>query len=192
MKSTLRLLLFVALGVILSAPAFGQPFGFQNLGPTFPTDDQIVKSIYKEAMDSSRLQILAHEFMDVIGPRLVGSPSMLKANNWALSKYQTWGIEAKNEEYGKWRGWERGTTHIDMLQPRVRTLEGTMLSWSPATKKGGVTAGLIIIADVADSAAFQKWLPNVKGKFVLVRSPSRPDVPTRCGKNLVRRNPSTA
>lgn len=178
MKSTLRLLLFVALGVILSAPAFGQPFGFQNLGPTFPTDDQIVKNIYKEAMDSSRLPILAHELMDVIGPRLVGSPSMLKANNWALANYKSWGIDTRNEEYGKWRGWERGTTHIDLLQPRVRTLEGTMLSWSPATKKGGVTAGLIIIAEVADSVAFQKWLPSVKGKFVLVSQPQptgRPD-----------------
>jgi len=60
----------------------------------------------------------------------------------------------------------------------VRTLEGTMLSWSPATKKGGVTAGLVVLADVPDSAAFQKWLPAVKGKFVLVSAPSptgRPD-----------------
>jgi hypothetical protein len=164
--------------VLLTVPALSQRFGFQDMGPTFPTDDPIVKSIYKEAMESSQLPKLAHELLDVIGPRLVGSPSILKANDWAVAKYKSWGIEAKNEKYGEWRGWERGTAHIDLLQPRVRTLEGTMLSWSPATKKGGVTAGLIIIADVPDSVAFLKWLPAVKGKFVLISVPSptgRPD-----------------
>jgi carboxypeptidase Q len=178
MHNTLRLFLFCFLVALLSIPALSQPFGPQNQGPTYPTDDPIIKGIYKEAMESSQLPKLAHELLDVIGPRLVGSPSILKANDWVIAKYKSWGIEAKNEKYGEWRGWERGIAHIDLIQPRVRTLEGTMLSWSPATKKGGVTAGLIIIGDAPDSAAFQKWLPTVKGKFVLVSAPSptgRPD-----------------
>jgi len=161
-------LLFLVFAVV---PATAQRFGPPMLGPTFPTDDQVIKNIWTEAMDSSQLVGLAHELFDAIGPRLVGSPQMIKANNWALAHYQKWGIEAKNEEYGKWRGWERGISHIDLLQPRVRSLEGMMLAWSPATKKGGVTAGLIILADVPDSLAFQKWLPSVKGKFVLVSQP---------------------
>ncbi len=178
MENTLRVLIVLSLAAFLSVSALCQPFGPPTLGPTFPTDDQVIKNLYKEAMDSSRLPILAHELFDVIGPRLVGSPGMIKANNWALAKYQSWGIEAKNEKYGEWRGWERGITHIDMLQPRVRSLEGTMLAFSPATKKGGVTAGLMIIADVPDSVVFQKWLPSVKGKFVLISGPQptgRPD-----------------
>jgi carboxypeptidase Q len=169
------LLIFLAVVIL---PASAQRFGPPMVGPTFPTDDPVVKNIWAEAMDSSQLVTLAHELFDVIGPRLVGSPQMIKANNWALAHYQKWGIDAKNEEYGKWRGWERGTSHIDLLQPRVRSLEGMMLAWSPATKKGGVTAGLIILADVPDSLAFQKWLPWVKGKFVLVSEPQptgRPD-----------------
>ena len=164
--------------VLIVIPASGQPFGPPTVGPTFPTDDQVIKNFWKEAIDSSRLQILAHELLDVIGPRLVGSPQMKKANEWAVAKYQEWGIEAKNEEYGKWRGWERGVTHIDLLQPRVRALEGMMLEWSPPTKKGGVTAGLIILADAPDSLAFLKWLPSVKGKFVLAsqqQPTGRPD-----------------
>jgi carboxypeptidase Q len=178
MHNSLRILLLCLVATLLITPAFSQRFGFQDVGPTFPTDDPIVKGIYKEAMESSQLPKLAHELLDVIGPRLVGSPSLLKANDWAVAKYKSWDIDAKNEKYGEWRGWDRGIAHIDLLQPRVRTLEGTMLSWSPATKKGGVTAGLIIIPDLADSVAFQKWLPAVKGKFVLVSAPSptgRPD-----------------
>lgn len=176
MKSWTPALLALLLVTAL-APVAAQPFGPPQ-GNSFPTDDPIIKSIYAEAMDSSQVEKLAHELLDVIGPRLVGSPLMLKANDWAVAKYTGWGIEARNEQYGKWRGWERGITHIDLLEPRVRTLEGTMVAWSPGTKKGGVTGQTIILADVPDSIAFAQWLPSVKGKFVLVSAPQitgRPD-----------------
>ena len=147
-------------------------------GQTLPSNDPVLKNFWSEAMDSSRLETLAHELLDVIGPRLVGTPSMKKAHDWAVSTYQRWGINAQNERWGQWRGWERGITHIDLIEPRVRTLEGTMLAWSPGTKKGGVTAGLVILPDLADSAAYVKWYPSVKGKFVLTSQPQptgRPD-----------------
>jgi hypothetical protein len=57
-----------------------------------------------------------------------------------------------------------------MLSPWVKSLEATQLAFSPATKKP-VKAITIIIPDLADSLAFQQWLPNVKGKFVLVAMP---------------------
>jgi hypothetical protein len=145
---------------------------------TIAVDDPILKSIWTEAMDSSALSVLAHQLLDVIGPRLVGTPQMTKAGTWAIEKYRSWGIEARTEQYGTWRGWERGFTHIDLLEPRVRTLEGTMLAWSPGTKKGGVKAPCIILPDVRDSLSFQQWLPAVKGKFILISQPQltgRPD-----------------
>ncbi|MBT5875481.1 MAG: M20/M25/M40 family metallo-hydrolase [Candidatus Latescibacteria bacterium] len=137
---------------------------------TLASDDKVLSEIWSEAMDNSQLEQLAHELFDVIGPRLVGSPQMNKAHDWAVDKYRGWGISAQNEEWGKWRGWERGVTHIDLLEPRVRTLEGTMLAWSPDTGAEGVTAPLTILADT-DSVGFQAWLPNVKGKFVLMSVP---------------------
>jgi hypothetical protein len=124
------------------------------------------------------LEKLAHELLEVIGSRLVGTPQMQKAHDWAVDKYASWGITARNEQWGKWRGWERGVTHIDLLAPRVRTLEGTMLAWSPGTPKNGLQAGTIILPEVADSVAFKNWLPKVKGKFVLIsmlQSTGRPD-----------------
>ena len=130
--------------------------------------DPVVNNIVKEATDNSQLEKLAHELLDVIGPRLVGTPQMKQANDWAVEKYKSWGISAKNEKWGEWRGWERGPSQITMVSPRTASIEGTQLAWSPATKNKGVTAELIIIGDVADSVAFQNWLPNVKGKFVMV------------------------
>lgn len=139
---------------------------------------EIIQNIVKEATENSQLKKLAHHLTDVIGPRLVGTPQMKKANDWIVDQYKSWGIEAKNEQWGEWRGWERGITHIDMLSPRVRTLEGTQLAWSPSTNGKTVTGEVIILPDVADSVAFAQWLPNVKGKFVLVsmmQPTGRPD-----------------
>lgn len=141
-------------------------------------DYLIVKAIIKEATDNSQLQTLAHQFIDVIGPRLVGSPQMQQANDWAVKTYQGMGITARNEKWGEWRGWERGISHIDLVYPRVRSLEGMQLAWSPSTGGKTVTGETIIIADVADSVAFQAWLPSVKGKFVLIsmaQPTGRPD-----------------
>ena len=129
---------------------------------TFPTDDPVIKRIWTEAMDSTQLPVLAHQLLDVIGPRLTGTPQLQKAGSWLSGKYQSWGIEAAAEQYGTWRGWERGISHIDLLQPRVRSLEGTMLAFSPGTKKGGVTARIALLPDAPDSLAFQRWLPSVK------------------------------
>jgi hypothetical protein len=140
--------------------------------------EPVVDAIVREETDSSQLQKLAHELFDVIGPRLVGTPQMEQAHDWAVETYKSWGIEAHNEKWGEWRGWERGISHIDMIYPRVKSLEGTQLAWSPGMGKKTVTAELIIVPDVADSAAFRQWLPNVKGKFVMVsmcQPTGRPD-----------------
>ena len=83
---------------------------------------ETVDKIIEEATDNSQLELLAHELFDLIGPRLVGTPQMKNAHDWAKAKYETWGMTARLHQWGVWRGWERGITHIDMLEPRIRTL----------------------------------------------------------------------
>jgi carboxypeptidase Q len=142
------------------------------------TKDSVIENIVKEANENSQLEKLAHELMDQIGPRLVGSPKMQQAHDWAVAKYSAWGIAARNEKWGDWRGWERGVTHIDMVTPWIKSLEGTQLAWCPSTGGKTVTADVIIIPDVTDSLAFITWLPNAKGKFVLIsmnQPTGRPD-----------------
>jgi carboxypeptidase Q len=134
----------------------------------FAQDKKIIDNIVKEVNENSQLEKLAHELLDVVGPRLVGSPQMKQANEWAVKKYSDWGISAKNEKWGEWAGWERGITHIDLVSPRVRTLEGTQLAWSPSSNGKAINAEAIILPAITDSVSFQKWLPNVKGKIVLI------------------------
>ena len=139
---------------------------------------KVVEKIVKEATENSQLEKLAYELTDLIGPRLVGTPQMQHAHDWAVETYKGWGISAENEQWGEWRGWERGITHIDLIQPRVVTLEGMQLAWSPGTQGGPKEGELIILPDLKDSLAFQTWLPQVKGKFVMIsmqQPTGRPD-----------------
>lgn len=140
--------------------------------------DEIIDRIVTEANENSHLEELGIYMMDVIGPRLVGTPQMQHAHEWAVETFESWGISARNEQFGEWRGWERGITHVDMISPRVVTLEAMQLAWSPPTPEGGVEAGLVIIPDVADRSEFEEWLPNAEGKFVMIsmhQPTGRPD-----------------
>lgn len=133
------------------------------------TDTQsVVEQIVTESEENSHLEELAHYLLDVIGPRLVGTPQQQHAHEWAIEKFSEWGIEARNEQFGEWRGWERGITHVDLVRPRVVTLEAMQLAWSPSTPPEGVTAGLVIIPEVGNRNDFEEWLPNAEGKFVMI------------------------
>ncbi|MDA8569195.1 M20/M25/M40 family metallo-hydrolase [Flavobacteriaceae bacterium] len=141
-------------------------------------DQSVIERLVSEANENSQLEILGQELMDGIGPRLVGTPQMKQAHDWAVDKYSQWGISAKNEAYGTWRGWERGITHIDMITPRVQSLEGTQLAWNPSTSKRGVTTEAIVLPSINNPEEFQDWLPMAKGKLVLISQPQatgRPD-----------------
>jgi carboxypeptidase Q len=146
-----------------------------------PTGDPVVQRIYDEGMRHSQAAKLAQVLMDSIGPRLTGSPANRAANNWLLRTYNAWGVSAKNEQYGTWRDWTRGTSGITLVAPRTRVLEATMHAWSAATPAGGITGDVAMIpraSALGDSAGFAKWLGGVKGKLVLASMPQptcRPD-----------------
>lgn len=158
---------------LLLAPAAGA-----QTEPAWSTGDPVLQRIWTEGMTRSRVEPLAQALLDSIGPRLTGSPEQDNAHRWAVETYRGWGISARTQPYGTWRGWRRGYTHADLVQPRMRTLEATMLAWSPGTQ-APVTGPVVAIPDSVSSAdAFRRWLPSVAGKFVLATFPEptcRPD-----------------
>src|SRR3569833_199911 len=159
------------LSIAASAACLAAPLSAQTT--TFPTGDATIQRIWRLGMDSSHVQSLAQALFDSVGPRLTGSPGLLAASDWVISKYKSWGVDAKREQYGTWRGWRSGASHIDIVSPRTRSLEGTMLAWSPGTKGTPVRAEAIVLPKFNDSTEFVKWLPQARGKIVLL-SPAWP------------------
>lgn len=132
------------------------------------TKDQMVKSIMDETFQNSQLETLAYELMDEIGPRLVGSPKMQQAHDWAVKRFENWGIQAQNEKWGEWKSWERGTSTIEMVSPYVKSIEGMQLAFSPATPAGGITADVVMLPTFKNKEDLNQFLTKVKGKLVMV------------------------
>ena len=141
--------------------------------PAAAQSDPTLQRLWRLGMDSSHVQQLSQTLFDSIGPRLTGSPGIRAASDWVINQYKAWGIDARREQYGTWRGWRRGVSHIDLIEPRVRSLAGTMLAWSPGTNGRPVQAEAIVLPKFSDSTEFVKWLPKAKGKIVLL-SPAWP------------------
>src|SRR5687767_13098223 len=151
------------------SPAPGaMPISGDSLPPyvrqTAPTDSVIAR-IWEEGTQRSQVATLAQTLVDSIGARLTASPEIESASRWAMSMYQKWGIPARQHRYGTWPSWQRGYTHVDLIAPRVRTLEAITLAWSPGTGGKAVTADVVTLADSGTSEA--TWQRNVRGKFVL-------------------------
>jgi carboxypeptidase Q len=140
---------------------------------TFPTNDPVIRALWTEGMERSQVETLAQTLMDSIGPRLTGTPENQAAHDWLVHTYQRWGVTAENQQYGTWKGWQRGTTHVDLVQPRVQTLNATLLGWSPGTRRA-VDAAVVSLpaADqLDDPAALERWRGQVRGNFVLLSAP---------------------
>jgi len=134
---------------------------------TFPTDDAVIRNVWAEGMERSQVERLAQVLLDSLGPRLTGTPGSEAASDWVMRTYGSWGIEARQERYGTWRGWRRGVTHVDLVEPRVRTLEATMLAWSPGTD-GPVTAPAVVVPLLSGAAEVERFFADARGKLVLL------------------------
>jgi carboxypeptidase Q len=144
---------------------------------TFATSEPVLEAIWEEGMERSQVYPLAQVLLDSIGPRLTGTPQQHAAHDWAVSTFESWGVPARNEQYGTWTGWNRGATHADLIAPRVRSLDATLLAWSPGTH-GPVEGRVLTLPATYDPAAIESWWTRVPGSFVAATFPQptcRPD-----------------
>ena len=150
----------------LAAVALLVPVGPAHAQEPLPSDDPVIEAIWNLGMgDQSMVADMAQVLLDSIGPRLYGSQGERNAQDWAMRTIESWGVQAEREEYGTWEGWTRGITHIDLIEPRIRTLNGTMLAWSAGTD-GPIEAPVVAMPHFDNADDFQRWLPTVEGKFV--------------------------
>ena len=166
----------IARAVVLSMLGIPGPVALHAQG--FTTDDPVIHRMWEVGMEHSQTEALAQVLMDSIGPRWEGTPNLASAQDWLLQVYASWGVPARKEQYGTFPGWDQGILHVDLIAPRVQSLEGKMAAFSSSTG-GPVEGDVVALPTVAplgvDTA---QWLPLVEGKWVLTRPPEptcRPD-----------------
>ena len=89
---------------------------------------------------------------------------------WAERVYGSWDIDVRREPYGTWVGWRAGITHVDLLAPRVRTLNATMVAWSPGTSTPR-TAPVIALPALSEEPDQEAFREAVRDRFVLLSPP---------------------
>ena len=175
-----------------AAPAQTQPAAAQG-ARTRPTPDpnDPIQRIRDEALNRSQVMQTISHLTNVIGPRLTGSPSMLRANEWTRDKLTAWGLSnAKLEPWGAFgRGWVLKRFSAEAVEPQPFPLNAYPKAWSPATQ--GAVAGEVVYVDAKDEQALQKYKGQLRGKIVLngaVRDPAahfEPEGTRRTEKDLL-------
>ncbi len=130
------------------------------------TDASVVDKIKDEGLNRSQvLQTLSY-LTDVIGPRLTGSPSLKRANEWTRDKLTAWGLSnAHLEPWGPFgRGWQLDRFSAQIVSPQDIPLIAFPKAWSPGIKP---TTADVVLVDVTDVAGLEKLKGTLRGKVVL-------------------------
>jgi hypothetical protein len=118
----------------------------------------------------SRSQVMDHIgwLADVYGPRLTGGPAILQASDWALKKFQEWGLANPHRESFQFgRGWSLVRFQAHMIEPQVQPLIGFPGSWTPSTN-GTVTAEVVRV-QIDSEQDFERYRGKLAGKIALTQ-----------------------
>jgi hypothetical protein len=136
---------------------------------TAPADTDAIAKIRDEGLNRSQVMQTLSYLSDVIGPRLTGSPSMKRANEWARDTLSTWGLQnAHLEAWGPFgRGWTLKKFSAQIVSPQDIPLIAFPKAWSPGFRGSGE----VVFLDATDEAGLAKYKGKLKGAIVLDAPP---------------------
>ncbi len=134
--------------------------------PTEALDYPTIARIRDEGLNRSQVMDHISWLSDVYGPRLTGGPTILQASDWAMRKFNEWGLaNAHRETWPFGKGWSLVRFSAQMVEPQVQPLIGFPASWTPGTN-GTVTADVVRV-QIDSDADFEKYRGRLAGKIVL-------------------------
>ncbi|MGA8670489.1 MAG: M20/M25/M40 family metallo-hydrolase [Terracidiphilus sp.] len=147
-------------------PASVDPYA--EVQPATETLDlNMYQRIRDEGLNRSHVMEFATALMDGIGPRLTGSPNLMKANEWTRDTLAKIGLEnAHLEDWGEFGlGWQQLNTWARMVTPDTAVLIVQATPWSPSTS-GPVTADVVFVS-IQNDQDIEKYKGKLAGKVVL-------------------------
>jgi hypothetical protein len=136
-----------------------------------------VARIIDEGMNRSHVMLTASELMDGIGPRLTNSSNMRRAEDWAIAKFQSYGLSnVHREAFDFGRGWDLISSSVRMVSPRPLQLTAIPVAWTPPTN--GTLRAPIIVAPMNKKEQFAAYHGKLAGKIVLTSLPGEGSEPS--------------
>src|SRR5258706_11006834 len=108
--------------------------------PAEPLDYATIAQIRDEGLNRSQVMDHIGWLSDVYGPRLTGGPGIMQASDWAIRKFNEWGLaNAHRETWPFGKGWSLVRFSAQMIEPQIQPLIGFPGSWTPGPQ-GAVMA----------------------------------------------------
>ena len=143
-----------------------------------PAQSGDVARIVDEGMNRSQVMLTAHELVDGIGSRLTNSPSMRRAEDWALGKFESYGLRnPRREAFRFGRGWEIVSASATMIEPDHRPLRMIPVAWTPGTN--GPLRAPVVVAPISKVEHFDAYRGKLAGKIVMISLPGEGSELTR-------------
>src|SRR5215211_3364974 len=154
-----------------------------------PSNADLVGRMIEEGAQRSHVDADLRYLLDVIGPRLTGSPEIRRANEWTQKKFLEYGMDrAELEAWTFGVGWTRGPMTLRMLAPQRRELIGVSWAWAPGTN--GPRAGDVVMLDARTESEFQRrFAGKLAGMWVMIGPPypiTNPGVPISLAADSLR------
>jgi carboxypeptidase Q len=157
MRITVALL---ALSLAVALPAAQQP--------AEQIDTATIAKIRDEGLNRSQVMDHISWLSDVYGPRLTGGPQIAQAADWALKKFDEWGLSNPRRETWEFgRGWSLVRFSGHMIEPQVQPLIGSVPPWTPGTN-GTITADVVRV-EITSEKDFEKYRGQLRGAIVLTQ-----------------------
>jgi len=133
-----------------------------------PVDHATVAKIRDEGLNRSQAGATFSQLVDVIGPRLAGSPAYNRAAEYARGTLARAGMSnARLEPFEFGRGWTLEKFTIEMVEPRYMPLTGFPEAFTASTA-GEVVAAAVSIAGKA-ATDVEAMAPQVRGAAILTQ-----------------------
>jgi hypothetical protein len=165
-----------AAGAAALAPAFADRASAQAI------PYEAISRVKAEGMSlvSSEVMKTASYMMDVLGPRLSGSPGIRKSGEWVVSQMKEWGLtgavlepwptDPTGTNNGFPRGWQNSKFYLHAIAPNAFPITGMSVAWTPGTN-GLVRGECVLVPETDEKTLREKYSGKLAGKWVLAQAP---------------------
>jgi carboxypeptidase Q len=131
----------------------------------------MIYKIKHEGFKYSRIEELAFELTDSVGPRLTGSSGNYRGNEWAKKKMEELGfknIRIETADDFNRGGWDNIKTYAALTSPYYANFACNPVAWTGSTN--GPVKSEVMIVDVKEESDLEKYRGQLSGKIVLIPS----------------------
>lgn len=134
-------------------------------------DLALYQAIRDEGLNRGQAMTYAASLVDEVGARLMGSPNMRRAHDWALARMRALGLsDPRLEPIGPFGlSWRQTLAWIRMTAPDKAQFVAAASPWSVATR--GAIAGQAVAVRLDSDEDLQRAKGTLSGRVVLLGSP---------------------